>query len=54
MTTIWIVLAPTDNAIGLDVVPEATAVPFTFMAALASAVTGFTVMDVVALPVLMV
>ena len=38
-----LVVAPSANGIGADVEPEANAVPFTLMVALASVVTGATV-----------
>ena len=40
---------PTDRLIGFVVVPEATAVPFTVMLALASLATGFSVIVVLPL-----
>ena len=47
VTTTLTVLAPTLSAIGADLVPEASVVPFTFIVALPSLVTGATVMLVV-------
>ena len=48
-TTLIAVVVPSASASVPEVVPDATLVPFTFMAALASVVTGFTVMVAVAL-----
>ena len=49
VTTVVIVFTPTANAMLPEAVPEVTAEPFTFTAAVALAVTGVRVTDVVAL-----
>ena len=49
VTATFIVFEPTANAMGEDVVPDVKLVPFTFIVAWASVVTGFTVMVAVAL-----
>ena len=48
-TTLSAVVVPSASASAPEVVPEVTLVPFTFIVALASVVTGFTVMVAVAL-----
>ncbi len=49
VTTVVIVLEPTFNAIGVEVVPEATSVPFIRTVAPALLVVGLTVILVVEL-----
>ena len=49
VTTVVIVLGPTDNAIDPDALPLATVVPLTFTVALGSFTVGVTVIVVVAL-----